>query len=61
MEKVENLYCSMGLLRQQTMMISSADHYDLSVVCQDQAYQIVGQHPSHLPAPLPLSTLPAGL
>ena len=25
------------------MMISSADHYDLSVLCQAQAYQVVGQ------------------
>ena len=28
MEVIENLLCSLGLL-QQTMMISSADHYDL--------------------------------
>ena len=40
--KVENPYCSLGLL-QQTTMINSADHHDLSVVCQAQAYQIVGQ------------------
>ena len=32
----------MGLL-QQTTIISSADHYDLSLVCQAQVYQIVGQ------------------
>ena len=44
-KKVENPYCSLGLLR-QTMMISSADHRDLSVVCQAQAYQIVGQQKS---------------
>lgn len=58
--KVE--YCSLDLL-QQTMMISRADHHDLSVVCQAQAYQIVTKkkvdlyrllgggvwaHPSHL-------------
>ena len=64
--KVENQYCSMGLLRQQTMMISSADHHDLSIVCQAQAYRIVAQqksvplqpvedgwmraHPSHPPS-----------
>ena len=41
--KVE--YCSLGLL-QQTMTISSADHHDLSVVCQAQAYQIVTQRKS---------------
>ena len=40
--KVENSHCSLGLLR-QTMMISSADHHDLSLVCQAQAYQIVDQ------------------
>ena len=40
--KVENPYFSLGLL-QQTTMINSADHHDLSVVCQAQAYQIVGQ------------------
>ena len=28
------------------MMISSADHHDLSVVCQAQAYQIGGQQKS---------------
>ena len=39
--KVKNLHCSLGLL-QQTMMISSADHYDRSIVCQAQAYQIIG-------------------
>ena len=39
---VENSHCSLGLL-QQTMMISSADHHDFSVVCQAQAHQIVGQ------------------
>ena len=27
-------------------MISSADHHDLSVVCQAQAYQIIGQQKS---------------
>ena len=43
--KVENPYCSRGLL-QQTMMISSANNYDLSVACQAQAYQIVGQQKS---------------
>ena len=32
----------MGLL-QQTMMIGSADRHELSVVCQAQAYQIIGQ------------------
>ena len=45
--KVE--YCSLGLL-QQTMMISSADHHDLSVVCHAQAYQIVTKKKS---GPLP--------
>ena len=30
-EVIENLHCSLGLL-QQTMLISSADHYDLSGV-----------------------------
>ena len=45
MNKVENPYCSLGLL-QQTMMIISADHHDLSVVCQAQAYQIVGHQKS---------------
>ena len=35
--KVENLYYSLALL-QKTMMTSSADHHDLSVVCQAQAY-----------------------
>ena len=43
--KVENPYCSLGLL-QQTLMIISADHHDLWVVCQAQAYQIVGQQKS---------------
>ena len=43
--KVENLYCSLGLL-QQIMMISSAGHHDLLVVCQAQAYQIVFQQNS---------------
>ena len=43
--KVENSYCSLDLL-QQTMMISSADHYDHSVVCQAQALQIVSQRKS---------------
>ena len=42
---VENPYCSLGLL-QQTMMISIADHHDLSVVCQAHADQIVGQQKS---------------
>ena len=37
-DKVENPYCSLGLL-QRTTMISSADHYDLSVVCQAEAYR----------------------
>ena len=41
-DKVENPYCSLGLL-QQTTIISSADHYDLSLVCQAQVYQIVGK------------------
>ena len=35
--KFWNLYYLLGLL-QQTKMISSADHHDLSVVCQAQAY-----------------------
>ena len=35
-DKVENPYCSLGLL-QQTMMISTADHHDHSLVCQAQA------------------------
>jgi len=40
-KKIEvNPYYSLGLLQQA--MISSADHHDLSVVCQAQAYQIVG-------------------
>ena len=43
--KVENLHCSLGLL-QQTMMISTADHHDLSLVYQAQAYQTVGQQKS---------------
>ena len=43
--KVENWDCSLDLL-EQTMIISSADNYDLSVVCQAQAYQIVGQQKS---------------
>ena len=33
--KVENPYNSLGLL-QQTMMVSSTGHHDLSVVCQTQ-------------------------
>lgn len=41
-DKVENPYCSLGLL-QQTTIISSAYHYDLSLVCQAQVYQIVGK------------------
>ena len=43
--KVENPYCSLSLL-QQTMMISSVDHQNLSAVCQAQAYQIVGSQKS---------------
>ena len=35
MEVIENLHCSLGLL-QQTLMISSADHYDLLGVYQAQ-------------------------
>ena len=35
-------YHLLGLL-QQTMMIRSADHHDLSVECQAQDYQIVAQ------------------
>ena len=42
---VENPDYSLGLI-QQTMIVSSADHHDLSVVCQAQAYQIVGQQKS---------------
>jgi len=34
--KVENWYYSLGLLW-ETMMISSADHHGLSVVCQAEA------------------------
>jgi len=41
-DKVENPYCSLGLLQQSTI-ISSDDHYDLSLVCQAQVYQIDGQ------------------
>ena len=41
-EVIENLHCSLGLL-QQTMMISSADHYDLLGGYQAQTYQTVGQ------------------
>ena len=33
--KFKNSHCLLGLL-QQTMMISSSDHHDLSVVCQAQ-------------------------
>ena len=43
--KVENLHCSLGLL-QQTMMIGTADHHDLSLVYQAQAYQTIGQQKS---------------
>ena len=35
--KVENPYYSLGLL-QKTMVISSAGHHDLSVVCKAQGY-----------------------
>ena len=42
---LEIKYCSLSLL-QLVMMTSSADHRDLSVVCQAQAYQIVGQQKS---------------
>ena len=35
--RLENLYYSLALL-QQTIMISSADHRDPSVVCQAQEY-----------------------
>ena len=42
---LEIKYCSLSL-RQLVMMTSSADHRDLSVVCQAQAYQIVGQQKS---------------
>lgn len=40
--KVGNLYYSLGLL-QQMMISSSADHHDLLVVCQAQAFKIVVQ------------------
>jgi len=43
--KVENPYCSLGLL-QQIIMISSGNHHDLSAVYQAQACQIVGQQNS---------------
>ena len=43
--KLKTSHRSLGLLR-QTMMISSADHFDLSAVCQVQAYQIAGQQKS---------------
>ena len=39
LKKVEYPYCSLGLL-QQIIMISGADHRDLSVVWQAQAQQI---------------------
>ena len=40
--KVENPYYPLHLL-QQTMMISNADHHDLSGMCPAQSYEIVGQ------------------
>ena len=40
--KVANPYHLLHLL-QQTMMIISADHCDLSGVCLAQSYEIVGQ------------------
>ena len=40
--KVGNLYYLLGLL-QQMMISSSADHHDLLVVCQAQAFKIVVQ------------------
>ena len=43
--KVQNPYCSLGLL-QQIMIISSANHHDLSAVYQAQACQIVGEQNS---------------
>lgn len=45
--KVENPHCSLGLL-QQIMIISSANHHDLSAVYPAQACQIVGQQNSGL-------------
>ena len=57
--KVENPYNSLGLL-QQTMMVSSTGHHDLSVVCQTHKLKPSGPlqpvgvrvNPSH-PPPLP--------
>jgi len=43
--KAKNLHCSLGFPK-QTMMINNAGHHDVSVVCQTQAYQIVGQQKS---------------
>lgn len=39
------MHCSLGF-PQQTMMINNAGHHDVSVVCQAQAYQMVGQQKS---------------